>query len=54
VRRDHGPRNCATLKRVAVTAVRVVTCKNSIRHTMRYALLDLRVLSAILNHMPVA
>jgi len=34
VRRDHGPRNRATLKRVALNAVRIVTGKNSIRHTM--------------------
>jgi len=54
VRRDHGPRNRATLKRVALNAVRIVTGKNSIRHTMRDAVLDVRVLADILNHMPVA
>ena len=54
VRRDHGPRNRATLKRVALNAVRIVTGKNSIRHTMRDAVLDVRVLANILNHMPVA
>ncbi len=53
VRRDHGPRNRATLKRVALNAVRLVTGKSSIRHTMRDALLDVRVLADILNHMPV-
>ena len=54
VRRDHGPRIRATLKRVALNAVRIVTGKNSIRHTMRDALLDVRALADILNHMPVA
>ncbi len=54
VRRDHGPRNRATLKRVALNAVRIVTGKNSIRHTMRDAVLDMRVLADILNQMPVA
>jgi len=54
VRRDHGPRNRATLKRVALNAVRIVTGKNSMRHTMRDAVLDVRVLADILNHMPVA
>jgi len=54
VRRDHGPRNRATLKRVALNAVRIVTGKNSVRHTMRDAVLDMRVLADILNHMPVA
>jgi len=54
VRRDHGPRNRATLKRVALNAVRIVTGKNSIRHTMRDAVLDVRVLAGILDHMPVA
>jgi len=54
VRRDHGPRNRATLKRVALNAVRIVTGKNSILHTMRDAVLDVRVLADILNHMPVA
>ena len=49
VRRDHGPRNRATLN-----AVRIVTGKNSLRHTMRDALLDVRALADILNHMPVA
>ncbi len=49
VRRDHGPRNRATLN-----AVRIVTGKNFLRHTMRDALLDVRVLADILNHMPVA
>ena len=49
VRRDHGPRNRATLN-----AVRIVTGKNSIRHTMRDAVLDVRVLADILDHMPVA
>ena len=52
--RDHGPRNRATLKCVALNAVRIVTGKNSIRHTMRDAVLDVRVLADILNHMPVA
>lgn len=54
VRRDHGPRNRATLKRVALNAVRIVTGKNSMRHTMREAVLDVRVLADILDHMPVA
>ncbi len=54
VRRDHGPRNHATLKRMALNAVRVVTGKNSLRRTMRDAVLDVRVLAGILNHMPVA
>ena len=54
VRRDHGPRNRATLKRVALNAVRIVTGKNSMRHTMRDAVLDVRVLADILGHMPVA
>jgi len=54
VRRDHGPRNRATLKRVALNAVRIVTGRNSIRHTMRDAVLDVRVLADSLNHMPVA
>ena len=54
MRRDHGPRNRATLKRVALNAVRIVTGKNSIRHTMRDAVLDVHVLADILNHMPVA
>jgi len=54
VRRGHGPRNRATLKRVALNAVRVVTGKNSMRHTMRDAVLDVRVLADILDHMPVA
>ena len=54
VRRDHGPRNRATLKRVALNAVRLVTGKNSVRHTMREAVLDVRVLADILNHMTVA
>ena len=54
VRRDHGPRNRATLKRVALNAVRIVTGKNSMRHTMRDAVLDVRVLADILDHMPVA
>ena len=53
VRRDHGPRNRATLKRVALNAVRVVTGRNSMRHTMRDAVLDVRVLADILDHMPV-
>jgi len=39
---------------VALNAVRIVTGKNSIRHTMRDAVLDVRVLADILNHMPVA
>jgi len=47
-------RNRATLKRVALNAVRIVTGKNSIRHTMRDAVLDVRVLADTLNHMPVA
>ncbi len=47
-------RNRATLKRVALNAVRVVTGKNSIRHTMRDAALDMRVLADILSPMPVA
>ena len=54
VRRDHGPRNRATLKRVALNAIRIVTGKNSIRHTMRDAVLDAQVLANILNHMHVA
>ena len=54
VRRDHGPRNHATLKRVALNAIRLVTGKNSVRHTMREAVLDVRVLADILNYMPVA
>ncbi len=54
VRRDHGPRNRATLKRVALNAARIVTGKNSIRHTMRDAVLDVRVLADILDHMPAA
>ncbi len=54
VRRDHGPRNRATLKRVALNAVRIVTGKNSIRFAMRDAALDVRVLADILDHMPVA
>ena len=54
VRRDHGPRDRATLKRVAPNAVRIVTGRNSIRHTMRNALPDMRVLADILDHMPVA
>ncbi len=41
-------------KRVALNAVRIVTGKNSIRHTMRGAVLDVRVLADILKHMPVA
>ena len=49
VRRDHGPRNHATLRRVALNAVRIVTSKNSIRHTMREALLDMQALANILN-----
>ncbi len=53
LRRDHGPRNRATLKRVALNVVRIVTGKNSIRHTMRDAILDVRVLADILNHIPV-
>jgi len=54
VRRDHGPRNCATLKRIALNAIRIVTSKNSVRHTMRDTVLDVRVLADILDHMPVA
>ena len=54
VRRDHGPRNRATLKRLALNAIRTATGKNAIRHTMREAVLDVRVLADILNHMPVA
>ena len=53
VRRDHGPRNRATLKRVALNAVRIVTGKNSLRHTMRDAVLDVQVLANIFNHVPV-
>jgi len=34
--------------------VRIVTGKNSMRHTMRDAVLDVRVLADILDHMPVA
>lgn len=52
VRRDHGPRNRATLKRLALNAIRIVAGKNSIRHTMRDAVLDTQVLANILNHMP--
>ncbi len=37
-----------------IPVVRIVTGKNSIRHTMRDAVLDVRVLADILNHMPVA
>ena len=37
VRRGHGPRNRATLKRVALNGVRIVTGKNFLRHTMRDA-----------------
>jgi len=48
------PFRIAALKRVALNAVRIVTGKNSIRHTMRDAVLDVRVLADILNHMPVA
>ena len=54
MRRDHGPRNRATLKRVALNAIRIVTGRNFIRHTMRDAVLDMRILADILNHMPVA
>jgi len=54
VRRDHGPRNRATLRRVALNAVRIVTGKNSMRHTMRDSALDVRVLADILDHMSVA
>ena len=49
-----GPRNRAPLKRVAPNAVRLVTGKDAIRHTMQDAVLDTRVLADILNHMPVA
>ena len=52
VRRDHGPRNRATLKRVALNALRIVPSKNSVRHTMREAVLNTQVLTNILNHMP--
>lgn len=45
VQHDHAPRNRATLKRVAL---------NAIRHTMRETVLDMRVLADILNHLPVA
>jgi len=54
VQRDYGPRNRATFKRVALNAVPIVTGKNSICHTMRDAVLNVRVLADILNHMPVA
>lgn len=54
VRRDHGPRDRATLKRAALNAARTVTGKNSIRHAMREALLDSQVLANILNRRPVA
>jgi len=53
-RRGHGPRNRATLKRVALSAVRIVTGKNPIRHTMREAVLNMQLPADILNHMPVA
>ena len=52
VRRDHGPRNRATLKRVALNALRINPSKNSVRHTMREAVLNTQVLTNILNHMP--
>ena len=52
--RDHGPRNRATRKRVALNAVRVVTGKTSMRHTIRDAVLDAHVLANILHHMPSA
>lgn len=45
VRRDHSPRS---------RAVCIVRGKNSIRHTMRDAVLDVRVLADVLNHIPVA
>lgn len=45
VQRDHASRNRAMLKRVAL---------NAIRHPMREAVLDVRVLADILNHLPVA
>ncbi len=51
---DHGPRNRATLRRVALNAIRIVTGKNSVRHTMRDAVLDMRVFANILDHMPIA
>ncbi len=54
VRRDHGPRNRATPKRVPPNAVRIVTGKDSIRHAMWDAMLDVRVPADILNHRPVA
>ena len=54
VRRGHGPRNRATLKRVALNAVRTATGKNPVRHTMREAVLDVQVLANILNHMHIA
>lgn len=54
VRRDHGPHNRATLKRMALNAVRIVTGKNSVRHTMRNAVLDVQVLANILDHIPSA
>ncbi len=38
---------------MALNAVRIVTRKNSMRHTMRDAVLDVRVLADILDHMPV-
>ena len=53
VRRDHGPHSRATLKRVALKAVHIVTGKNSLRQTMRDAVLDVRVLAGILDQMPV-
>jgi len=43
-----------TLRRLALNAIRIVTGKNSIRHTMRGVVLDVRVLANILDHMPVA
>ncbi len=51
VRRDHGPRNRASLKRLALNAIRIVTGRNSVRHTMRDAMLDVRVLANTLDHM---
>ena len=54
VRRGHGPRNHAALKRGALNAVRTVTGRNSIRHTMRNAVLSVQVPADILNHMPAA
>lgn len=51
VRRGHGPRNRATLKRMALNAVRSATNKNTVRHTMREAVLNMQVLANILNHM---